>query len=283
MLIDLKPCCSPNPNYTQCKCVAVNQVRPEQIAVGALDPYVRLYDSRVMRLSKSVKELRDGAVTGCLGYFGPGNISNPRTEFDTMSRHGMPTIAITYVTFSPDGTEILANMSCEQIYVYDLTRYREALKFDYNSSGFNKVQEMFRIPASREGTYSSCFQSLVSSVVEERTLPVATASGMESGQQECDMEESVNERAKAIKDKGNVLYRSGRLTEAIEMYSRAIALDPTWHIPYSNRATAYYGRKWLACLLIHTYRIAGKFGEGFNLAIWRICGEIAKLKPRQLS
>ena len=33
----------------------------------------------------------------------------------------------------------------------------------------------------------------------------------------------------------------------------------------------------------HTYRIAGKFGEGFNLAIWRICGEIAKLKPRQLS
>ena len=31
------------------------------------------------------------------------------------------------------------------------------------------------------------------------------------------------------------------------------------------------------------YRIVGKFGEGFDLAIWQICGEIAKLKPCQLS
>ena len=50
------------------------------------------------------------------------------------------------------------------------------------------------------------------------------------------------------KDKGNAFYRSAKLTEAIEMYSLAIAMDPSWHIPYSNRATAYFGRKWWVSL-----------------------------------
>ena len=54
----------------------------------------------------------------------------------------------------------------------------------------------------------------------------------------------VEERVRIAKDRGNVFYRSGKLTEAIEMYSLAIAMDPSWHIPYSNRATAYFGRKW---------------------------------------
>lgn len=30
----------------EAKCIAINPVRPEQIAVGANDPYVRLYDRR---------------------------------------------------------------------------------------------------------------------------------------------------------------------------------------------------------------------------------------------
>lgn len=32
----------------EAKCLAINPVRPEQIAVGANDPYIRLYDRRVL-------------------------------------------------------------------------------------------------------------------------------------------------------------------------------------------------------------------------------------------
>ena len=35
-------------NYAEAKCLAVNPLRPELIAVGANDPYVRVYDRRML-------------------------------------------------------------------------------------------------------------------------------------------------------------------------------------------------------------------------------------------
>ena len=241
VLIDLKPCCNPSPTCTQCKCVAINPVRSEQIAVGALDPYVRLYDMRVMRLTRSLKELKEGAVPGYLAYFCPGNISNPRTDFDTMSKRGVPTVATTYVTFSPDGSELLVNMSCENVYIYDLTKYREPLRFEYHSAVFNDIAEMHRNPPPYLPVNPSTLAPLANPMLESRSVPVPAALSVE---EEGEREANVDERVKAVKDQGNALYKAGSLTEAIEMYSLAIAMDPSWHIPYSNRATAYYGRKW---------------------------------------
>ena len=244
VLIDLKPCCNPSPTCTQCKCAAINPVRSEQIAVGALDPYVRLYDMRVMRLSQSVRELQEGSVPGYLAYFCPGNISNPRTDFDTMSKRGVPTVATTYVAFSPDGSELLANMSCENIYIYDLTNYRQPLRFECYITGFNQVEETRRNPPPYLPTNPNLLAPLANPMLQCRTVPVPPPlPELEVGEEE-DRESRVNERARAAKDDGNKFYRSGKLTEAIEMYSLAIAMDPSWHIPYSNRATAYYGRKW---------------------------------------
>ena len=34
--------------HAEAKCLAINPVRPEQMAVGANDPYVRLYDRRML-------------------------------------------------------------------------------------------------------------------------------------------------------------------------------------------------------------------------------------------
>lgn len=36
----------------EAKCIAVNPMRPELIAVGANDPYVRLYDRRMIKLGR---------------------------------------------------------------------------------------------------------------------------------------------------------------------------------------------------------------------------------------
>lgn len=38
--------------YAEAKCVAVNPRRPYQLAVGANDFYVRLYDTRMIKLAK---------------------------------------------------------------------------------------------------------------------------------------------------------------------------------------------------------------------------------------
>ena len=212
------------------------------MAVGALDPYVRLYDRRVMRLTKSVKSLQEGAVAGYLAYFCPGNISNPRTDFDTMSKRGVPTVATTYVSFSPDGSELLANMSCENVYIYDLTHYRKPLRFQYHAGIFSTVEETRRNPVPYSSTNPSTVVPLVNPTLQCRTVPIPDPL-TEDGDGE-EREGHVGERVRAVKDAGNKLYRAGKLSEAIDMYSLAVAMDPTWHIPYSNRATAYFGRKW---------------------------------------
>lgn len=35
--------------FGEAKCLAINPVRPELLAVGANDPYIRLYDRRMIR------------------------------------------------------------------------------------------------------------------------------------------------------------------------------------------------------------------------------------------
>lgn len=42
--------------YAEAKCLAVNPRRPYQLAVGANDFYVRLYDTRMIKLAKLLVE-----------------------------------------------------------------------------------------------------------------------------------------------------------------------------------------------------------------------------------
>lgn len=49
LLIDLQRYLGPN---SEPKCIAINPRRPEQLAVGANDPYARLYDRRMITLEK---------------------------------------------------------------------------------------------------------------------------------------------------------------------------------------------------------------------------------------
>lgn len=39
--------------FAEAKCIAINPVRPELLAVGANDPFIRLYDRRMIRRVKS--------------------------------------------------------------------------------------------------------------------------------------------------------------------------------------------------------------------------------------
>ncbi|GAB0097419.1 Tetratricopeptide repeat [Sergentomyia squamirostris] len=114
----------------QAKCLAVNPRRPELIAVGANDCYARMYDRRMMKLSTlwtaneeriSSPVDRDSIPKNCVTYFCPGHL---RKQHDKRYK------AITYLTFSPDGRELLVNMGAEQIYLYDINNAKEPVFLD---------------------------------------------------------------------------------------------------------------------------------------------------------
>jgi WD and tetratricopeptide repeat-containing protein 1 len=126
----------------EAKCLDINQLRTEQLAVGANDPYVRLYDRRMVpSLSlipnhKAFPELYSGLVFNSnsdlnrskkakrtlddvVQYFVPGHIHPDRPELPPNKNKN---IGITYLTFSPDGQELLVNYGSEYVYLYDLSK-----------------------------------------------------------------------------------------------------------------------------------------------------------------
>lgn len=140
----------------EAKCININPIRQELMAVGANDPYIRLYDRRhienasklssshVICYSNSSNNSDDSdcdspantrmsgtaqncflnhptSLKNCLAYLAPGHLqtsSNKQGLFST-----------TYVTFSPDGTELLSNIGSEQIYLFNLFQSRKKFKF----------------------------------------------------------------------------------------------------------------------------------------------------------
>ena len=242
VLIDLKLTCGASTSSTQCKCIDINPVRHEQIAVGALDAYVRLYDARILSLKRSSQEVSHQADPGCLAHFAPGHISNPRTK---KVRRAFNNLATTFVAFSPDGKELLVNLSGEHVYLYDTTLFREALRYTFDKSDSSSIPKLqsrsdIHVPMIPHSSNAARF-----SVHRLLTIPFCQSSPHQSNLSAASIEESeVSDEVKELKEAGNVLYKEGRLSAAIHKYSDAILLCPVWHILYSNRATALYGRKW---------------------------------------
>lgn len=87
------------------KCITVNPLRSEMLAVGSNDIYNRLFDRRY---------IRPGAWSSCTAYFAPGHL--PRTN--NRSNH-IQSYGTTYLTFNSDGSALLASVHAEQIYLYN--------------------------------------------------------------------------------------------------------------------------------------------------------------------
>ncbi|XP_071486508.1 WD and tetratricopeptide repeats protein 1-like [Diadema antillarum] len=117
----------------ECKCLAINPFRPEQLAVGASDPYIRLYDIRmlnphavhfsredIMRSSwrppAPEPDIHGEVPKGCVQYFIAGHL--PVKEDERKRRYR--SLVATYVTFGPTGRELLANLGGEQVYLFDI-------------------------------------------------------------------------------------------------------------------------------------------------------------------
>nr|XP_013189517.1 unnamed protein product [Amyelois transitella] len=231
--------------HAEAKCVAINPRRPHQLAVGANDFYVRLYDTRMIKLAKNQGgRLRRfdslqgrGARAGhgdpdnnipraAVNYFAPGHLSMEPNE------HTFPKKATTYVTFSHDGNELLVNLGSEQVYLFDINSARrpvlvESFIIQHNHGyreGEGKPKNGTNGTTGSNGTGGANGTNGANGTVEPQTqLP---------------------EKVRQLKETANELVNKGNYSTAVQLYNDAIGICPDCAILYSNRAAALMRRAW---------------------------------------
>lgn len=118
VLIDLKN----HQEYVEAKCIAINNRRPEQLAIGTNDAYARIYDRRMISLMANGGDNQtDNLSKSCVRYFSPGHI---QASQDNINK------TITFVSFSPDGYELLVNYGAEQIYLFEIDKSEAPVYLD---------------------------------------------------------------------------------------------------------------------------------------------------------
>ncbi|XP_058802060.1 WD and tetratricopeptide repeats protein 1-like [Phymastichus coffea] len=211
--------------FTEAKCINVNPRRPELIAVGASDAYIRMYDRRMIKLSNSpdstisnsnVLNLGKGdydnnVPLACAQYFIAGHLRYK----DNCKKY-----CTTYLTFSDDGNELLVNMGAEQIYLFDINNHG-------NSRNFIVPVEL--ITNDGDGNEP---------IVENSNTPVVLEDL--SSINFTDFSPEVEELQKRAKQ----AFKEERYANAVTLYNDAIDLCPNAAILYGNRAGTYMKRAW---------------------------------------
>ncbi|XP_037949553.1 WD and tetratricopeptide repeats protein 1-like [Teleopsis dalmanni] len=199
----------------EAKCLAINPLRTEFLAVGANDPYARIYDRRMIRFLSSTSTGTGiyNIPINCVSYYCPGHIQKNNSKFiDHESR------AITYLTYNALGTELLVNMGGDHIYIYDLLNAEAPI--------FLNLPEYVSSDMDMDINYSSdsnCRNCSTTNYSKRRKLP---------------------EHIETYKKMGNELLENEKYLQAINRYTDAIAKAPNSSVLYLNRATAYMRRLW---------------------------------------
>ncbi|XP_014680234.1 PREDICTED: uncharacterized protein LOC106820210, partial [Priapulus caudatus] len=109
-------------------------------------------------------------------YFVAGHLPLKQQEY----RKRFRTLAATYITFSPDGSELLANLGGEQIYLFDVNRRRAATNYDLPFSSPPKSKDSAN--GYLNGTTSVSRNASVTTTAAPRVLPI---SGWQSSSLPC--------------------------------------------------------------------------------------------------
>ncbi|XP_041096542.1 WD and tetratricopeptide repeats protein 1 [Polyodon spathula] len=235
VLIDLTEYCG---QLVEAKCLAVNPQDNNYLAVGANGPFVRLYDIRMIhnhRKSMSPgtsagvhtfcdreKPIPDGAVQ----YYVAGHLPVKLHDYNNRLR----VLVATYVTFSPDGTELLVNMGGEQVYLFDLT--------------FKQRPYTFLLPkkchSSGEVENGKTSTNGVSNGIHLQSSKFRLAEGKPHNSVQGELPPHLEK----IKQQANDAFARQQWTQAIQLYSRGIQEISKNAMLYGNRAAAYMKRKW---------------------------------------
>ncbi|KAJ8289316.1 hypothetical protein COCON_G00019750 [Conger conger] len=229
VLIDLTEYCG---QLVEAKCLAVNPRDNNYLAVGANGPFVRLYDIRMIHnhrksMSQNVaagvhtfcdrqKPIPEGAGQ----YYVAGHLPVKLPDYNNRLR----VLVATYVTFSPDGTELLVNMGGEQVYLFDLT-------FKQRPYTFLLAR---KCPAGEPVQNGKTSNGLHLPASHLRLSEGKICSGLGE----------LSPQLERVKQQANDAFGRQQWTQAIQLYSRALQQAQHCAMLYGNRAAAYMRRKW---------------------------------------
>lgn len=228
----------------EAKCLAINQAKSELIAVGSNDPYARVYDRRMIKLenisnrtsqgtshagsrfdysSTSTKHLFEFSLANDsdipITYYTPGHLPMRIIEY----RKRMKTLSVTFLSFSPDGKELLVNLGGEQLYLYDL------------KSSENSSSAVFKYDSFKENLRNIDAESFESNENEN---------SIQDRDQLKKKKYKLSPKAEELKAKANACFELANYLEAIEYYNLAIQVAPDSPILYGNRAASLMKRNW---------------------------------------
>lgn len=244
----------------EAKCLAINPLQPELLAVGCNDPFVRLYDHRMLSSHSfsEVKKPSNGNAEdarlppGCVQYFAPGHLP-PQLSKDLRRR--FRAYVATYVNFSPSGCELIANLGGEQIYLFDIKQHRKVLKYQplngisssLTSNGVVKnVVDNF---ASKNGFSSTANGATngykIPTLNGKRTVVEKKPSKLAFGSNHnCSVSQEMSPKALELKARGNDAFCQQKFWTAVNLYNEAISHASNSAVLYANRAAAFIKRAW---------------------------------------
>ncbi|KAK6170193.1 hypothetical protein SNE40_018646 [Patella caerulea] len=264
--------------YAEAKCLSINPLQPELMAVGANDPYVRVYDRRMLTCRRmqypgeasnrfpwdhphldAVSGEDYSLPVGCVDYYVAGHLPKKQSDYIRYKRYR--SLASTYVTFSPTGSELLVNLGGEQIYLFDINRKRNPQKYDISliKSANGVVREATCPPTNGFSIHRTDANGVTNGVKPLMSMPSTSASFPQPVEFEIDDPEKTEKprpyrkhksdvklapSVEYLKKRANNYFEKDEFTKAIMMYNQAISRAPLSSVLFSNRAAAYMKRKW---------------------------------------
>ncbi|XP_075709560.1 WD and tetratricopeptide repeats protein 1 isoform X2 [Rhinoderma darwinii] len=229
VLIDLTEYCG---QLVEAKCINISPRDNNCLAVGASGPFVRLYDIRMIHSHrKNLQQTESGLHTFCsrqkpipegaAQYYVAGHLPVKLPDYNNRLR----VLVATYVTFSPDGTELLVNMGGEQVYLFDLTFKERPCTFLLPKSHLTSGVQNGKTPTNGFHLHSN-------------GIRVSDAKNVVGSTNE------LPPHLEKAKQKANDAFARQQWSQAIELYSHAMQRAPQSAMLFGNRAAAYMKRKW---------------------------------------
>ncbi|XP_071533166.1 WD and tetratricopeptide repeats protein 1-like isoform X2 [Panulirus ornatus] len=260
----------------ECKCITINPTRPELIAVGASDPYIRIYDRRMIKLTSlqyppggtlrsqwersnyatsQLDASSDNLPPGCVQYLVPGHLPDKLKEYYRRYR----SLATTYLTYNTDGTQLLANLGGEHIYLFNTANPHYPRH--YSASSFAKHQ----VHSKETGGPSNGVCKSVTSSTNGISSHL-TGGGDRLSPYSHTPVPLLPPRAETLKARANQAFAAEKYIIALQLYNQAAQICPNSAVLYSNRAAALMKRKW----------------EGDNYAALRDCFTALEIDPHHV-
>ena len=210
-------------NGPEVKCITINPTRSELLAVGANDPYVRLYDRRMISSSPGARG------TGAVSYFVPGHLPGAELKFQRSLRP----LASTYITYNADGTELLCNLGGEQVYLYDKWALSSNTSSPLNMAVIKSCDKSSK--NVKNGKYFN----------PNDPIHVCSCAGHNGVGSSSVSVPTLSQKVEDVKLSANGQFEAGNYNAAVSEYNRALHLQGSSHpILCGNRAAALMKRGW---------------------------------------